>query len=35
MRRLGSAFDMGNVYQDQYIKLLKEREEQEKSLKTK
>ena len=35
MRRLGGAFDMGNVYQDQYIKLLKEREEQEKSLKTK
>jgi len=33
MRRLGSAFDMGNVYQDQYKKLLKEREEQEKGLK--
>lgn len=31
MRRLGSAFDMGNVYQEQYTKLLKEREEQEKA----
>ena len=34
MRRLGSAFDMGNVYQDQYKKLLKERKEQERALKT-
>jgi hypothetical protein len=33
MRKLGSAFDMGNVYQEQFNKILKEREEQEKGLK--
>lgn len=33
MRRLGSAFDMGNVYQEQFNKILKEREEREKGLK--
>ena len=33
MRRLGGAFDMGNVYQEQFNKILKEREEREKGLK--
>jgi len=33
MRKLGSAFDMGNVYQEQFNKILKEREEREKGLK--
>ncbi len=34
MCRLSSAFDVGNVYQEQYNKLLKERKEQERALKT-
>ena len=33
MRKLGRAFDMGNVYQEQFNKILKEREEREKGLK--
>lgn len=33
MRKLGGAFDMGNVYQEQMNKILKEREELEKGLK--
>jgi hypothetical protein len=33
MRKLGGAFDMGNVYQEQFNKILKEREKLEKGLK--